>query len=82
MSKHIQHIITDAELAHLLEGDAVVQPPQQFTHNVMASINALPDGRTNHTTWWQWLALIGGGIPALMQTLAFMFSAWNIANIG
>ena len=32
--------------------------------------------------WWQWVALIGGGIPALLQILAFIFSAWNVASLG
>jgi len=32
--------------------------------------------------WWQWAALIGGGIPALLQILAFIFSAWNVASLG
>ena len=32
--------------------------------------------------WWQWVALIGGGVPALFQILAFIFSAWNVASLG
>jgi len=32
--------------------------------------------------WWQWAALIGGGIPAFLQVLAFIFSAWNVASLG
>ena len=32
--------------------------------------------------WWQWAALIGGGIPALLQILAFIFSMWNVASLG
>ena len=32
--------------------------------------------------WWQWVALIGGGIPAFLQILAFIFSAWNVASLG
>lgn len=30
---------------------------------------------------WQWLALAVGGIPAMMQMLALIFSAWHIAAI-
>jgi hypothetical protein len=82
MSKHSKQNSFDDELEQLLQSNNFVQPPQQFTHNVMASINGLPDVHPNYPTWWQWLALIGGGVPALMQTVAFMFSAWNIANIG
>ena len=32
--------------------------------------------------WWQWAALIGGGIPAFLQVLAFIFSAWNVTSLG
>jgi hypothetical protein len=83
MSKQIQHPITDLELEQLLNDNDFAKVPEQFTQQVMASINALPQPvQQSQPTWWQWLALIGGGIPAFMQTIAFMFSAWNIASIG
>ena len=37
---------------------------------------------SQQSEWWQWAALIGGGIPAFLQVLAFIFSAWNVANLG
>ena len=36
----------------------------------------------SQSEWWQWVALIGGGIPAFLQILAFIFSAWNVASLG
>lgn len=37
---------------------------------------------SKQSEWWHWAALIGGGIPAFLQVLAFIFSAWNVANLG
>jgi hypothetical protein len=82
MSKKPQNTITDSELDLLLEETGFVHVPEHFEQQVMESLNALPEPQTNKPAWWQWLALIGGGIPALMQIAAFVFSAWNIATVG
>ena len=55
--------------------------------NVAKSAEALAAGLVNSqvsqkSEWWQWVALIGGGIPALLQILDFIFSAWNVASLG
>ena len=50
-----------------------------------ATTSASSDGSNSsqpQSEWWQWVALIGGGIPALLQILAFIFSAWNVASLG
>jgi hypothetical protein len=82
MNKQTNKAFTDSELDELLHINASATPPEQFTQQVMASINALPQTIQNRPTWWQWLALTLGGVPAIMQTLAFMFSAWHVAAIG
>lgn len=82
MSKQIKPIISDNQLELLLKNNNLAHAPDHFTQTVMASINTSNESQKIKPTWWQWLALIGGGIPALMQTVAFMFSAWSIANIG
>jgi hypothetical protein len=86
MNKQIQKSMTDIELDKVLEASDIVKPPADFTQSVMNSINGISNNVDNtantKVTWWQWLALISGGIPAITQTLALVFGAWNIANIG
>jgi hypothetical protein len=82
MNKQNRGTITDSELDELLHINASVSPPEHFTQQVMKSINALPQTILNRPTWLQWLALTLGGIPAIIQTLAFIFSAWHVAAIG
>ena len=50
--------------------------------NVESNSDVAKSNPAQQPPWWQWAALIGGGIPALMQVLAFIFSAWNIASLG
>lgn len=82
MKKHTSRALTDSELDELLYTNDSVSPPEDFTQQVMQSIRALPQTKQKQPTWWQWLALTLGGIPAIIQTLAFMFSAWHVAAIG
>lgn len=82
MNKQTNKTFTDNEVDELLNSNAPVTAPAHFTQQVMASINALPQAIQNQPTWWQWLALTLGGVPAIMQTLGFMFSAWHVATIG
>jgi len=82
MNRDSHKPISDDELETLLTDTDFAQPPEHFVQDVMESINALPNRQVIQPTWWQWLALLGGGIPAFMQTIAFVFSAWNIANLG
>ena len=77
------NIIDDKALDDLLNGIEVPEVPTHFSHNVMQAIDTLPEEAIVTTpSWWQWLALIGGGIPALIQLAAFIFSAWNIVSVG
>jgi len=58
------------------------------TLNTIATSTSSDDANTSVNTalptseWWQWAVLIGGGIPAFLQILAFIFSAWNVASLG
>lgn len=52
------------------------------TSNPESDIPSKPRAAHSKSDWWQWAALIGGGIPALMQVLAFIFSAWSVASLG
>jgi len=88
--------LSDDALDTLLSEVDFLEVPQHFTNKVMQSIDEIADKKaTNNGSqhaddqvinaapkWWQWAALIGGGIPALMQVLAFIFSAWNVSNLG
>lgn len=75
--------ITDDELDELYGSVEFIQVPEQFGRDVLQSIAALPEyNRGVAPAWWQWLALIGGGIPALGQVAAFVFSAWSVVNVG
>ena len=89
------HSVSDDELDALLGEVDFLEVPQQFTNKVMQGIDELPQSAATTSTssdgsnssqsqseWWQWVALIGGGIPALLQILAFIFSAWNVASLG
>lgn len=89
------HSVSDDELDALLGEVDFLEVPQQFTNKVMQGIDELPQSAAPSSTssdgsnssqsqseWWQWVALIGGGIPALLQILAFIFSAWNVASLG
>lgn len=82
MNKQNRKAITDSELDELLHVSASVSPSEHFTQQVMKSINTLPLTVQSRPTWWQWLALTLGAIPAIIQTLAFIFSAWHVAAIG
>jgi len=82
MNKKNQTTITDDELDTLLQQTSFAQVPDRFEQHVMMKIDALPETHSSQPTWWQWLALVGGGIPALMQIAGLVFSAWNIANAG
>ena len=81
-----QQSLSDDALEALLEKAEFAEVPQYFANKVMQEIDGLPDAMPveshSKSEWWQWAALIGGGIPALMQILAFAFSAWNIASLG
>ena len=90
------HTLSDDELEALLNEAEFVEVSQQFTNKVMREIDELPEAvnasdntidsilsaQSSKSEWWQWVALIGGGIPALLQILAFIFSAWNVASLG
>ena len=52
------------------------------TATTSASSDLSIHSKEPQSEWWQWAALIGGGIPALLQILAFIFSAWNVASLG
>ena len=90
------HTLSDDELEALLNEAEFVEVSQQFTNKVMREIDELPEAvnasdntidsilsaQSSKSEWWQWVALIGGGIPAFLQILAFIFSAWNVASLG
>ncbi|PWQ93088.1 hypothetical protein [Leucothrix arctica] len=82
MTKHTKPITDDA-LNELLTNIETPPVPEYFSHNVMQAIEALPsEDIVTKPSWWQWLALIGGGVPAIMQLATFVFSAWHIASVG
>jgi len=66
----------------------VMQEIDELPDAVMAEdassnyIDTLLGAQSPKSEWWQWVALVGGGIPALLQILAFIFSAWNVASLG
>lgn len=72
-----KYTFSDDELDDLLGDIELVAVPDNFTNKVLHEIEV-----SQKSEWWQWLALIGGGIPALLQILAFIFSAWNVASLG
>ena len=75
--------VSDHDLDVLLDELDFLEVPQQFTDNVMQQIDESTQSVIKpKTEWWQWFALIGGGIPAFLQILAFIFSAWNVASLG
>ena len=87
--------LSDDVLDALLDEVEFVEIPQNFTNKIMQGIDASPNAKSmdlemlaegkeggSPSDWWQWVALIGGGIPALMQVLAFIFSAWNVSSLG
>lgn len=75
--------MTDDALDKLLSDIDTPPVPEHFSHNVMQAIDALPyENIVAKPSWWQWLALIGGGIPAIIQLASFIFGAWHIASVG
>ncbi|PWQ95604.1 hypothetical protein [Leucothrix pacifica] len=76
--------ISENDLDELLGNVDFAEVPEGFTQQVMQEIDQLPTpvATDQKTQWWQWAALISGGIPALFQLLAFIFSAWNVASLG
>ena len=75
--------ITDDALDELLTNIETPPAPEYFSHNVMQAIDALPsEALTTKPSWWQWLALIGGGVPAIIQLATFVFGAWHITSVG
>jgi len=82
MTKH-NDLITDEALDALLSDLETPDVPTHFSHNVLQAIDALPEEQENTSpNWWQWLALIGGGIPALVQLATFIFGAWHVVSVG
>ena len=82
MTKHTDSI-TDEALDALLDDIETTTVPTHFSHNLMQKIDTLPDVKpVTKPSWWQWLALVSGGIPALMQLATFIFGAWHIASVG
>ena len=97
-SNQSSHTLSDEALDDLLGSTGFVEVPPLFTNKVMQEIDALPTSdhqesatskgvnasldTQSPTEWWQWVALIGGGIPAFLQILMFIFSAWNVASLG
>lgn len=78
------YAVSENDLDDLLGNVDFADVPDNFTDDVMQKISELsaqPEA-IQTTQWWQWAALISGGIPALFQILAFIFSAWNVANLG
>lgn len=55
---------------------------QQYEHQNITQTQHPTSNQPNNPTWWQWLALLGGGVPALMQIVAFVFGVWNMASVG
>lgn len=85
-NQNSQQPLSDDALEALLGETEFAEIPPLFTNKVMQGIdnlpNTLPVESSSKSDWWQWAALIGGGIPALMQVLAFIFSAWNVSSLG
>ncbi|MET3133656.1 hypothetical protein AAKU55_003946 [Oxalobacteraceae bacterium GrIS 1.11] len=73
----------DKDLEQLL-GDAALEPPDDFTRQVMQRVWNLPPParRASWQTRLQQLALILGGIAGAAQLAGFMFGVWAASSAG
>jgi hypothetical protein len=63
---------------------ALLTPSPDFEEQVMARINRHPK-QAAVPRWqpvWHWLVLAAGGIPAVLQLLAFIFGMWAATAAG
>ncbi len=71
------------ELDRLLR-TPLLTPPPDFAGRVMEHIQHLPaqEMAPHRQPVWHWLALAAGGIPAVLQLLAFIFGMWAATAAG
>jgi hypothetical protein len=72
----------DRELDKLLENSCFVAVPADFERNVLQAIASVPQSKAPVVRWWQWLALLGGAVPGVLELAAFIFSIWTVASAG
>ncbi|MEN9501594.1 MAG: hypothetical protein RI964_879 [Pseudomonadota bacterium] len=84
------HFTRDAALETLLHSD-LLQPPADFTAQVMRNLHDLPlpfaaipptTAQPKRWEWLQWLALVGGALFSLEQLASYAFGIWFVTSIG
>ena len=77
----------DDQLDSVLRQD-LLQPPPQFTWQVMQHIHELPLPfasplpKRQRWEWLQWLALLGGALFSMEQLASYAFGIWLVTSIG